>query len=656
MKSKQIKNRMVQKNLTELLSQLNVQSNNSEHVDAAKTCKELIDNGCSKEGEVFRQWLVALIKQDKYQTAFDLIKHYKDLDNRHGSEFVLEKLYVYYKLNSVHEFEQVYKTYSEHVTNKNQMERGILHIRAQFCYKNGINKEAHEIYEHLSESNKDEADDNSELLCNILVPLTADPKLSETWANLKHEITDMLSSEKSYDVLFNYSIILVALKEYELAFKVLDKAHELAVPEGYQNDLDTIELQKSYLLQITGQTAQSKELLKPLLDRLVPGSPLQLIANSNYHAFVDYSKFTTNFDLLLRQINQERFYSYHLQKYTHEQWKLINNNLLFLNLFNNNQINRKETILAKTLNNYKNLIDNVAIEPYKTQAKKLYHFTMQSIDSGINGSAIGNLLLTVQLLVVEKQYDNAIRICENFLSKSGYAEKSPKLFDQNHLVVCTILFQLYRMSSRIGNINRLVAILEMLPEEYINDNYSFWIYVAYEALANGNIEKSREILQRLSTDQTNITPEQNELINAVLSSSESAFDEAVRLVEDIDVEQIRSAGIRPIAPKSAEKSATSILRAQKKKLDIKKKKKRTARANKFLAKREVVKKNPDPERWLPLKDRSSYRVNKKQAGKTTQGGASSKKIEQALDITKKNTASKSGKGKAKPKKKGKGRK
>ncbi|KAL3236600.1 signal recognition particle subunit SRP72 [Nakaseomyces bracarensis] len=643
---------MVQKNLTDLLSQLDVQSSNDEHSRAEATCKQLLGGGCSNQGEVFRHWLVALIKQDKYQKALQLLSNYKKIDEKHGNEFALEKLYIYYKLNIVDKFEALYKNIAG---NKTNLDRGLLHIRAQFCFKNGDDKEALEVYKMLSENNGGH-DNETELRCNTVAPLTSSPTLT-TPSEIKADVMSLLSSEESYDLLFNYSIILVSVEELELASKVLNKAYELAITEGYQNDIDTIELQRAYLLQISGQSKESKQILKPLLERLVPGSPLHLVAKSNNLSFVDYSKFNTNFSFLLRELNQEKFYTYNLQQYSHKQWSVIQNNILFLHLFNNNEIHEKKSLLSKTLHNYEKLVDNVVLEPYKTQAKKLYHFALKSIQSGNQGNTIGNLLVAVQFLAVEKEYENAIRLCEQFINHDGYKKGEPSQFDERHMVVCSILFQLYRLSSRNTNINKLAETLNKLPTTSISEYARFWIHIGYEYLANGELEKAKETLNKVLQNANNLSSEDSEIIQAVLSTGENIFDEASRLVEDIDVDELLSKGIKPIAPKSADKAPAALLRAQKKKIDIRKKKKRTMRAKKFLSKRENVKKNPDPERWLPMKDRSSYRPKKRQLGKNTQGGATTKKIEQSLDITKKTAAkTANAKSKSKPKSKKKGRK
>lgn len=643
---------MVQKNLTELLSRLNVQSLNDEHTRAEATCKQLLECGCPNQGEVFRHWLVALIKQDKYQKALQLLNNFKKLDEKHGNEFAFEKLYIFYKLNITDKFERLYKE----VVGKNaNTDRGLLHIRAQFCFKNGDDMEAFKIYQQLSQSNEG-TDNEVELRCNTVAPLTAKPYLASA-NDLQADAMSLLASEESYDLLFNYSIILVALGEFDSAAKILDRTYELAVAENYQNDIDTIELQRAYLLQVIGQTKESKEILKPLVDRLVPGSPLHLIANSNLLSFVDYSKFSTNFNSLLREMNQEKLYSYNLQRYSHKQWSIIQSNILFLNLFNNNEVHEKKNLLSKVLYNYKNVIDNVALEPYKTQAKKLYHFVLKSIKSGNEGNTIGNLLVAAQFLVIEKQYENAIKLCEHFINHDGYNKNEPTKFDERHLVACTLLFQLYRVSSRNNNINKLAETLNKLPITVIAENPKFWIHIGYEYLANGELTKAKETLNTILRNAKDLRPEDEELIQAVLTTKENIYDEASRLVEDIDVEELLRRGIKPIAPRSADRAPSALLRAQKKKIDIRKKKKRTMRAKKFLSKRENVKKKPDPERWLPMKDRSCYRPKKKQLGKHTQGGATSKKIEMSLDITKKTAAKpSSAKVKSKSKSKKKGRK
>lgn len=71
--------------------------------------------------------------------------------------------------------------------------------------------------------------------------------------------------ESSYDLLFNESFILTSLGKYDESIEILEKALQAATDEGYQNDINTINLQLSFVLQMKGETTKSKEILKSLL-------------------------------------------------------------------------------------------------------------------------------------------------------------------------------------------------------------------------------------------------------------------------------------------------------------------------------------------------------------------------------------------------------
>lgn len=117
------------------------------------------------------------------------------------------------------------------------------------------------------------------------------------------------------------------------------------------------------------------------------------------------------------------------------------------------------------------------------------------------------------------------------------------------------------------------------------------------------------------------------------SQVESQLDhlpEVGDLVADVDMSALESAGIMPSASSAAAAAAFAGAR------------KRTAAGKEGPAKKRVRKsrlpkdydpaKKPDPERWLPLRDRSSYRPKgkkgKQRAAERTQGGVVSEKAEE----------------------------
>ncbi|CAI4038966.1 hypothetical protein SMKI_06G3180 [Saccharomyces mikatae IFO 1815] len=623
---------MAKDSLTNLLSQLNIQLSQDEHPQVEQTCLKLLDSGCEDPADVFRRCLVAVIQQDKYQKALHYLKKFKHIDERFGRRFALEKLYIFYKLNKPDEFNTLYKdviTDDLDTVFKKDIEslRGILHVRAQYCYKNGLYQEAFKIYQHLASHNGKNQDSKIELACNERVPLSVATELM----NMSPLVTP--TDESSYDLLFNESFIMTSLGKYNEAIELLEKALQEAINEGYQNDINTIKLQFSFVLQMMGKTAKSKEILKSLLKELKTDSPFYLICQNNLNAFSDFSKYNTNFNLLLRELNVERLNTFNLQSFTHEQWSNIQRNILFLRLFSNVKIHSGDSILSKTAHKYSKLVDNVTLESYKTQAKKLYHHATKTILSGTEGGTIGILLLTIQLLITEKEWENAIRISELFLNESW--KSSFEKFNDSQAIVCYILFELYKIKGRNHSKDVLLKKLGSVRTQLggkIQENIPFWRHVGFELLSIGNAKESKALLRVLSSF---IKGNGDELVDRIVSSNPLDIAQGIDLVRDIDVDELIKLGVKPLESSAKRNKNNAVSKVQKRKALELKNKRKIKRVEKFLQSRDASK-LPDPERWLPLRDRSTYRPKKKQQGaKQTQGGAMNKKSEQALDISKK---------------------
>lgn len=630
---------MAKDNLTQLLSQLSVHSAQGESSKVQETCVELLENGCSKPGSILRNLLVSVIQQDAYQLGLDILQNYKHIDEKFGSEFALEKLYIFYKLNKLKEFQELYTllnpasvdTVLKQNENQSRPLRGILHVRAQFCYKNGLYDEAFKIYHYLTTHNEQGADDELELACNVRAPLTVAPELG---SNLKLALVP--EESLSYDLIFNDSMIKCTLGRYHESLQLLTKAHGLAKQEGNESDIDAIQLQLAYVYQMKGDKISCKRNLAELLNRSEPDSPINLLAKNNLEVFQDFSKYTTNLNLILRELNEEKFFATDQKHFTKQQWFLLHNNFLFLHLFNNNHIRPKSTIVSRTLSNYKNLIEDVNLETYNTQAKKAYHHAITMIKSTTEGSTIGFVLLAIQLLVVQKEWDNAIRLGEMFLNKCW--ENSTIISSGKHHSVCYILFLLYSTTARGHSktvlLRKLDDEVKILPRDI-----EFWKHVSFQYLECGDLRNSKKLLKQISGYTHN-----DEVIRQVLADDDLNVENGRKITRDIDVAALVEAGVSPLQTSHIKKDTRSK-KIQKKRLDVRKKR-RAQKAKKLLTTRTATQ-SLDPERWLPLKDRSSYRPKKKQQTKQTQGGTMNKKAEQSLDISKKLKKSNTSKGKKK---------
>ncbi|CCK69860.1 signal recognition particle subunit SRP72 KNAG_0D01080 [Huiozyma naganishii CBS 8797] len=650
---------MVKNTLTDLLKQLDVQSAHNEHSRVEKTCIELLgDANCQEPEVMLKKCLISLIKQDKYQRALSLLNKYSDIADQSSSILRLEVLYIYYKLNNRAAFEKLYKTVGVDVdalgsgdSQVSYEKRGVLHVRAQFCLKNGKSKEASKLYAYLATTNNNEKDNLLELACNERVPLT----FSAESHGLHPIITDL--KQESYDLMFNESFIFLMREQYEEAINLLEKALSLAVAEGFEMDINTIELQLSYVLQVSGiDTEKAKAILKQLLEKSKPGTPLYLVAQNNLESFKDISKKKSNMNLLLRELNLEKINSLNLKNFNYQQWDTLQKNLHSIRLYNGVKLSPTNSIWAKAVAKYSELVNDVLNEPYKTQAKKLYNDCAKLVkscpDIQTNKGAIGTLLVAIELLSVEKEYDNAIRLGEAYLNRFEILELNP----QTTIVVIYILLELYSITNR--NKSRGILLDRVARCETAAGSTEFWKHIGFQYLRSGEVDNAKNVFET-KIENSERDPLINTLLGTENEQQKDEFDlsKAALLVQNVDAELLKSCKVSPFESSSREKNSNNaVMKANKIKkvrIENRKQKRKEYKLKKFIASHNInTASGPNAERWLPLRDRSTYRPKKKQLAKQTQGGAMSKKAEQSLDISKKVNSSAKGKSVKKAKKKG----
>lgn len=601
---------MPSKDLTGLFAKLKVHSSNNEHFQVEKTCLNLLQSGCTNPKAILKQCIISMIKQDKYLQALHVLKKYNHISV--SDICVLEKLYIYYKLNKKREFQKQWQECVPDVSkllngNITKFQRALLHVYAQFSYKVGNFNETLKVYQFLCSSNDDLLDNMIELGCNERVSIFSMDNQSLC------SITPL--DYGSYDMLFNESMILCSKGDYDGSLDMLNKALDLANEDNNQDDVYSIQLQLAYVNQLRGNSKNSKKILKQLLGKLTPRSSLQLIAKHNLKSFQDLSKYHTNMPLLLREIDVEALNSLNYNGFSSLQWLQFYSNILFLKLFSNSRLSSKSGILSGTLSVYSTLIDNVVLEPYKTQSKKLYHYLKKSIKCGVDGNTIGVLLLSVQLQIITKNWDNAIELCEDFWN-------STLEFSNNKCLVSYILFQLYQKCHRLNSqLIHLDKIWGFFSSENVIENLEFWKFIGFKFLAFGFFDRSNVIFKKI----LEVVPDEN-LLKSALSDDVCTFDvpdELQELVSGVDVPELVSLGSTPFEEKK--KSCVSIGKVFKKKRSHK---------NKKLPKNFDPNKLPDPERWWPLRDRSTYNPKRKESTKHTQGTISGRKTDQHLDLSK----------------------
>jgi signal recognition particle subunit SRP72 len=256
-------------------------------------------------------------------------------------------------------------------------------------------------------------------------------------------------------------------------------------------------------------------------------------------------------------------------------------------------------------------------------------------------SDVGLILVIIQLYILTNNPGPAINLLETFFKR---LEESTTPQDQDVRFapgLVAVLISLYRLSGRKGPIKTELAKAATHWRRKSKPSLSLLRAAGSSLLESSNPEDlatAGEIFSSLRSqdpnDRTAIAGYVASYATSDLSKVSSDLDKLTpvsRLISDIDAEALEEAGIPTFSP-NVPASKKRAAEAEKEK-PVPEAKKRKIKPSKMPKDFEEGKKM-DPERWLPLRDRSSYRPKgkkgKKKAADLTQGGVV--KEEESLEL------------------------
>lgn len=586
--------------LNDLFKKLEVYSSGDQHKEVFETSYEILKSS-PHDSRAFRLTIVSSINLDQYLTAFKIFKNYPQADS---GDLLLEKLYVYYKLNLNNDLAKIFEELGDKV-NEN---KGLLHLKAQFLYRIGEYEEALQYYQELVNATIDEED--SEIL-DLSVnerAVLADGYQVGVFNRFNTKLPLTPDREDSYDLIFNEALIHLGLKNYAKALELLDIAEQKSQeanqdPEDQLNETFPIKLQKAYIHQIIGEPEKANQILKEFDSSKLSDSLNTLVLNNNLIAL--NSTVDANSSLTLKELDLPNILTKLSSRFSILQADKFNKNYSKLSAKVGKKIHNKASttdFTAKALSSLSKagvLIDH---DDAKTQARKSFKFAQTSKD-------LGAVLAAAQLNVNVNNLDAAATLLENL-------EPKDKLLPG----VSSSLLSIY---DTLGSSKKKQQLFNQIYETYSQKtefpNIDEYDYVKIIALKFYNIEteKAQELLQKLNKYQS------DDLVSIVLaqdSSDSSKLQPVDELTTGLDLEHLITEGVDRLSKQQAiNPSANKIVKKR-----VQKKKK--------LPKSFDESKLPDPERWLPLKDRSTYRPKKgkKKAAnnKETQGGAADNSTEE----------------------------
>lgn len=579
--------------LNELFKQLEVDSANEQHEEVFETAYEILKSS-PHDARALKLVVVSLINLDRYVKALEVFK----AAQAPQEALLLERLYVLYKLGMDKELSAELAALDAEQLSKN---KGLAHLKAQFLYRTGDYDGALVMYTALVQQTDPSDAEYLDLGVNERAVL-ADGFQYGVFDRFHARSANTPRSEDSYDLLFNESVIQLGLGNYSNALELLEAA-ELkckestsdAAEEQFEETLPIL-LQRAYIYEITGKKSQANAILSELSQSQIGDELNKLIfVNNAIAAKIDESKQTnTNTHLVLKELRYPNLLNELAGRLSIVQKCQVWKNYWKLSSQVGKSITSKPFVKATDLTT--TAIKSLAKagvshdDQPSTRAKKLTKYAISSKD-------VGASLMAAQMNLDVGKLELALSVLD---SLDLDAKMSPG-------VASTIL----DLCDSTGSEKKKISTFEQLVSYYDDDSkfenvqvFDFLRVTALKFIISQPVQ-SKQLLTRLNAFH------QDELIAVSLGQTGSEGLQSIEqltlgldfdsLVEDATVELTRLQKTKPSNFKIV-KTRKRVMKKPPRELDLTK--------------------QADPERWLKLSDRSTYKPkNVKGKKNATQGGS-----------------------------------
>ncbi|XP_041696620.1 signal recognition particle subunit SRP72-like [Coregonus clupeaformis] len=557
--------------------------------------------------------IVCLVQNGSFKEALNVMNTYSKVL---GSELIVfEKAYCEYRLNRVESALKTIESVSEQ-TDK------LKELYGQVLYRMERYDECKAVYTDLIRNSQDEYEEERKTNLSAVVAAMS------TWENASPD--DLGLSETTYELSYNAACTLIGRGQLTEAQNKLQEAEELCrvffsedsdiTEEDVESELAVIHSQMAYIMQLQGRTEEALQLYNQVI-KLKPSDVGLLAVTAN--------------NIITINKDQNVFDSKKKVKLTNAdgvEYKLAKKQL--------QAIEFNKALLAM----YTNQAD---------QCRKL--------SSGLQSQNPGHprpVLIQVAQLCREKQHSKAIELLQRFSdqhpeSASGIKLTMAQLYlTQGHVTkACDILRSIEDFKHKQGMISALVSmysheedidsaidVFSQAIQYYQSEQPGSSVHLALvrEAadfkLKYGRKKEAISDLEQLWKQNTNDIHTLAQLISAYsLVDQDKAKSLSKHLPSpesmsfNVDVDELENSHGANSVRKKATKLTGENLPKEQGQGDVKKKKRKKKKGK--LPKNYDPTANPDPERWLPMRERTYYRGRKKgkkkeQVGKGTQGATS----------------------------------
>ncbi|KAF8861334.1 hypothetical protein BDZ45DRAFT_713321 [Acephala macrosclerotiorum] len=582
--------------------------------------------------------VVALLKLDRFD---DALRALDDGGDKLAERCVLEKAYALYKTGKLAEAEEL---------AQGAKKRGLQHVAAQVAYRAEKFEDAARIYKELSAHQGPIEGEENDLRINSSA---ADAQLEWQGSGDKVEQSRKKPSREdleAFETSYNAACGCIARGDLGAGSVLLKRARDLCEAldelsdEEKRAEVLPIMVQQAYVFTKLGKLEEAEAFYKMINIADVPEPPSRVIAQNNALASstVNENPYITQriFDSVPKLSHGEKFFKHQssilkLNKYAID----IQSQKYSGVAYSTASVISKSP--APTISPYVNTLSviNAAAHANNESGKASLKAILPLLEKRPND--VGLILVIIQLYILTNNPGPAINLLETFFKR---LEESTAPQDQDVRFapgLVAVLISLYRVSGRKAPIRTELAKAATHWRRKSKPSVSLLRAAGTALLESSNPEDlstAGEIFTSLRSqdpnDRTAIAGYIASYATTDLSKVSSELDKLTpvsRLVSGIDAEALEEAGIPTFTPAvPASKKRAADTETQKPAQEPKKRKIKKSKMPKDFEEGKKM----DPERWLPLRDRSSYRPKgkkgKKKANDLTQGGVV--KEEESLEL------------------------
>ncbi|KAL2361927.1 hypothetical protein RJZ56_005179 [Blastomyces dermatitidis] len=655
---------------TQSISALIQRSTIDDHEEVIKACNAVLKTS-KNDLNALHVKTVALVKLDRFEDAIRVIEDGGDALKK---KVPLEWSYALYKVGQL---EDAIKLAASAGTG-----RGGKHVEAQATYRAENFRRTAEVYKELSTENPAFVGEKNDLRINSRA---ADAQLQ--WSGLASQVDNTRPSREeleSFETTYNVACGAIGRGELETGEVLLRRAKELCkssedlTPKDKVAELLPIAVQQLYIALKQGKSDEAKSLADEINIAEIPEISTKKIAQNN---ILLASQAQSNPYILHKQFHQiptsidgDRLFSFQSRPLTGNSFVVD----LLVRKFEGIQRSTEKALSqhpAPTTSPDINALSvfNIASHARDGSGKAGLKEVLPLLAKRPND--IGLALTLIQLYVSARNVNSAISVLEAFFKRLDQSiSESDKDIRFNPGLI-GILVSLYKIQGRKSHIKTELSKAASHWQSRSDKSPALLRAAGSSLLTSGeptDLALAGKIFTELHTAHPNDQFATAGYVSSYAITSPDKVSSAVDklspvqdLIADIDVSSLEAAGIpstttSTILPTASAPATGASSRKRPAADDANKKEATKKRVRKSrLPKDYDPNKKPDPERWLPLRDRSSYRPKgkkgKQRAAERTQGGVVNEKSEESAASTPVIQAKGQGGGNQK-KKKGKGKK